>query len=197
MYLVNREDHSTLPSSHAFAIYLQQDNDAKRRCHNGGLNTQTLLGPFRRGPLNLIVGDDEATHGSSKVDPRCNFTRRLWVRVQEIAVDRRRRDHDAKDVQSPHDGRDHVVPFSLQREPQEDDPQHHARGRDPDGNETSFRLKSTTMSLGVDFSSEIMKPMTEDLSKDGGDDWSKEVQACKRQLELLQSWRTIATDRSV
>ena len=138
-----------------------------------------MLRAHRSRPWNFFIRDDEATKGSTEVDPSGNFTGSLRICVQEVGVDSGGADNDPVYEQTPSHCGHHVVPCILEREPEKDYAENHDWRCEPDGDEARFGFEMAVVALHVIFCAKIESKVACNLTQDRGDHGCEEVQGHK------------------
>lgn len=85
------------------------------------LNAKTPPRPHRLGPPHLKIRNDEPAQHPTRTNPRRRLPARLRVRFEIVGRQSDGCDHDAKDVEAPGEGGEHVVVSVLEAETDEDE----------------------------------------------------------------------------
>lgn len=107
----------------------------------------------------------------SHINQGRDLSRSFRIAVEVVCDKGDRGDHDTKHIQTPEQGRQHIVVGFFECEAKSDQSSNHERRTEPDGSQSNFRLEVTIVLLDVTLCNPVMEPMTTDFAEDGGNDW--------------------------
>ena len=135
------------------------------------LDTKASPGALRICPSDLEIRNDEPACRTCKIEPGAHLTNFFRIAVKTVCCNGYGRDHDAKNVKSPTEGRKHVVPPSFNSEAKHKQARNHAWGAYGDSHRPVFWFElAFTVSLHQNIGYPVVQPASRDLSKDCRDD---------------------------
>lgn len=100
-------------------INLQKNNDWEHPRANGSLDAKGFLRPYGSNPPDLEISYDKACRRSGEVDPSPHFAAAFGKRIELVGANTDRRHHGTEDIETPSEGRQHVMVPAAEAESQE------------------------------------------------------------------------------
>ena len=151
-----------LPLPNSSAIDLQKHNNSTRRKRNSSLNPQHLRGPNLLHPRQLDIRRHKPSPDPPHRHPSTHLAGIIGVAVQQVRVHGRGADHDPAALHGRKDGQNHVMPVSLNPQPDDDETYDHDDGGGVGDGQARFGQDAPTVPLGVEIAEGVVHPVADE-----------------------------------